>query len=213
MTIAAAAWAAAPTCPAGATALEARCLLLTSRSLLPQQLPQGLRRLGKLLRKPLLGRHIGIIPILCTGKPLEVIILTLLPATDDMTRTYRYYYWSTIFTAAAASVVTYSTVTETTTVTVYASDGAEATASLAEITETLFTTPAAATSLESLVGVTSGIPFTSPTRSQPTVTGIGSGTGTPRASSDGPSMRGGLDWLGVCFTLAGLGIGFMAVWL
>ncbi|KAK4446281.1 hypothetical protein QBC34DRAFT_411849 [Podospora aff. communis PSN243] len=118
--------------------------------------------------------------------------------------TYRYYYWYYI-AAATASVVTYSSATTTTTVTVYASDRIDATLSLREITATMWTTPASATSLASLVGVTSS----SSTRSRATPTNTGSSGGP----GFGASAANSLDIPAACFMVGGLVVGVMAVWL
>ena len=119
-----------------------------------------------------------------------------------MTRTYRYYYWYYI-AAATASVVTYSSETTTTTVTVYATNQADASSSLDEITARIFTTPASATSLASLAGVTSS----SGTRVRATSTATG--VSGPGGSSIGHSA----DLPAACFMVGGLFVGIMAVWL
>ncbi|KAK0649805.1 hypothetical protein B0T16DRAFT_492357 [Cercophora newfieldiana] len=116
--------------------------------------------------------------------------------------TYRYYYWYYV-AAATASVVTYSSATTTTTVSVYALDRTEATASLAEITATMFTTPASATSLRDLFGSTSS----SSTRSRATTTAaITPGPG-------GLSTGSSIDLPAACFMVGGLLVGVMAIWL
>ncbi|KAK0609407.1 hypothetical protein B0T14DRAFT_608187 [Immersiella caudata] len=118
--------------------------------------------------------------------------------------TYRYYYWY-YMAAATASVVTYSSATTTATVTVYASDQLDATSSLREITATMFTTPASATSLAPLFGITS----TSSARTRTTPTN----TGSPGTPGFGTSTGSSLDFPAVCFMAGGLLIGIMAVWL